>query len=446
MNEEIDKSTPGLKKLTRREFIKSLALASAAVGVAGIAGCAGTPPATSPPPVATVSSPPRETPTSSSVSEVLIGSVLPLTGGAAFEGGQAFKGLTLGIEDINAAGGIRSLGGAKLKLLSKDDQGKVEVATSVSEQLRDAGVKGFFGTMQSAVAAEIGKITEQAQIPFIVHAGSADFLTQSGFKYLFRTQPTGTQFTQSAVDSIINLSQLTNVPVKNVGLLADNSQGYAPTVKAVKDYVPTKGLTLDPVLDFTLAQADFTTEITKLKAASPDVVIAIAFFADSVNIVRTMQQLQFNTKAIVGIASAFSNPNFPTEAGATLAQGLMDSNYWYNPKSPRIEAIKANCRKMFNEEFSSHMAMAYVAIQVYSAALEAAGSTDGPTLRDALQKTNLSDHILPAGPIQFDANGQIIDSGAAFLQRFGNDMKIILPKQYAEIEPVFPLPEWNKRS
>jgi len=56
--------------------------------------------------------------------EIVIGALLPMTGGNAPNGAQKKTGYELAIEEVNAQGGIKSLGGAKLKLIIRDHEGK----------------------------------------------------------------------------------------------------------------------------------------------------------------------------------------------------------------------------------------------------------------------------------------------------------------------------------
>jgi len=62
--------------------------------------------------------------------QVKVGYLLPVTGPLAFEAGLALNGLTLAVDEINASGGIKALGGAKITLLPGDTQNKVELGNS----------------------------------------------------------------------------------------------------------------------------------------------------------------------------------------------------------------------------------------------------------------------------------------------------------------------------
>ena len=87
--------------------------------------------------------------------EVKIGYILPVTGPLAFEAQLSLNGLQLAVDEVNAAGGVKSLGGAKLTLLPGDTQQKVELGNSEAARLIDAGVAALIGPFSSLVAYSV---------------------------------------------------------------------------------------------------------------------------------------------------------------------------------------------------------------------------------------------------------------------------------------------------
>src|ERR1700732_1043557 len=81
--------------------------------------------------------------------EVKVGYILPVTGPLAFEAQLALNGLLLAVDEINGAGGIKSLGGAKITLLPGDTQNKVELGNSEAARLIDQGVTALIGPFSS---------------------------------------------------------------------------------------------------------------------------------------------------------------------------------------------------------------------------------------------------------------------------------------------------------
>ena len=122
---------------------------------------------------------------------------------------------------------------------------------------------------------------------------------------------------------------------------------------------------------------------------------------------------------------------------------LFDGNYWHNPQSPRAKLVFAAYEKRFNSTLTSHGVMAYTVIGVVKDALERAGSGDREKLRDALAKTNLTDHILPQDAIKFDDAGEDANASPALLQVQGGKPVVVGPARFAEAKPVFPVPKWH---
>src|SRR4051812_27148336 len=70
---------------------------------------------------------------------VKVGLIHPVTGFVAFNGQQGRLGCTMAVEDVNKAGGIKSMGGAKLDALLGDSQSKVEVGVAEVEKMNEQG-------------------------------------------------------------------------------------------------------------------------------------------------------------------------------------------------------------------------------------------------------------------------------------------------------------------
>src|SRR2546430_3525450 len=123
--------------------------------------------------------------------EVKLGYILPVTGPLAFEAQLSLNGLQLAVDEINNAGGVKALGGAKLTLLSGDSQNKVELGNSEAARLIDQGISVLIGPFSSLVAYSVRQVAEKNKTPFMLLAAVADNLTEGGLKYVFRVQPNG---------------------------------------------------------------------------------------------------------------------------------------------------------------------------------------------------------------------------------------------------------------
>ena len=176
----------GERGITRRDFLKTTGLAGAAVAAGSIGF----------PNVLRGAAPP----------EIAIGHLHPLSGFLAFDGQEMRKAVMFGVKQVNDAGGIKSLGGAKLKLLDGDSEGKPEKAISEVERLQRAGAVAITGSYQSAVVIVATQTSEKLKIPFVVGVGSAEDITKRGFKYTFRVQPPSSTFVDQGLKYITEIA------------------------------------------------------------------------------------------------------------------------------------------------------------------------------------------------------------------------------------------------
>src|ERR1044071_4172195 len=139
--------------------------------------------------------------------EVKVGYILPVTGPLAFEAQLSLNGLQLAVDEINNAGGIKSLGGAKLSLLPGDTQQKVELGNSEAARLIDQGVAVLIGPFSSLVAFSVRQVTEKARTPFLLLAAVADNLCEGGLKYIFRMQPNGRGMSTLTVNHMVEMAK-----------------------------------------------------------------------------------------------------------------------------------------------------------------------------------------------------------------------------------------------
>src|SRR5256714_951141 len=139
-----------------------------------------------------------------------IGVVHPVTGPLA-EPGQACRlGAQMAADAINAAGGVKALGGAKLELLLGDTQTKPDVGRSEAERVVNQGAQMLMGSFDSGSTAAMVPVAQQRRIPFLVDIAAADPITanvakavregQQTVQYVYRNFPTGASFGRKAVE------------------------------------------------------------------------------------------------------------------------------------------------------------------------------------------------------------------------------------------------------
>ena len=415
------------KKMNRRTFLKYSAAVGATTAISGF-------------PTVLRSQP----------KEILIASIQPVTGVIADLGIADRRTNQLAVDDINARGGIKSMGGAKLKLLLADTEAKEEVARSEAERVITEGAVCLTGPFLSGNAMTIGTLCEQRGIPFVMDVAAADAVTQKGFKYTFRCFPNQSLLIKNIGDYLGQIVKEKKVNIKriavtNAGDLFGRVQG-----QGFVDYVKAKKLSFDAEIvehiEFPLGVQDLSAEVSKIKAAKPDILCPVARSGDAKLLLREVYKQRVELLGIIGPGSpGWYEPEFIKDMGP-LANFVMDNAPWPNPKSPKYKETNERFGKLYPGKYlDGNSGYGYLAVMVIADALERAKSTKPEAIVDALRKTNYKQDIMVGGPVQFTPNGDNANAATALLQVLKGEVKVVLPKEVAETAYVFPQPLLWKR-
>ncbi|MBW1921796.1 MAG: ABC transporter substrate-binding protein, partial [Deltaproteobacteria bacterium] len=151
--------------------------------------------------------------------EVKIGVIYPLTGGAAAAGRELRAGAELAAKIANSVmpdlpmtmarnSGIKSLGGAKIKLIFKDHEGNPTLGADLAKKLiLDDKVDGILGCYHSSVTKTVSAVCEQYGVPMINGTSTSPALTKRGFKWFWRTTPHDRWFTKDLFELLKGLTE-----------------------------------------------------------------------------------------------------------------------------------------------------------------------------------------------------------------------------------------------
>jgi branched-chain amino acid transport system substrate-binding protein len=372
--------------------------------------------------------------------EVIIANLHPVTGFVALDGKVATAGCMAAVDEINEAGGLKSLGGAKLRLITGDTQGKNDVASLETQRVIQAGAVGIVGSYLSSTTRITTQVAEQNRTPHVADEGVADEILQRGFKYTFRIAPSSTDLGTLSADNMALLMKSAGMQNMSIAFMHEDSAFGASVGRSFPDAAKKNGMDVRTVLAYAATSTDLSVEVSKILASGADVVAASTYYGDGLLIAKLIQQRKPKIKAVIGVGSAaYANPTFPKDMGAG-AEGYFNNIMHWNPASPKLPDVLKRFAK-FSEGLSlTHQgAYAYTAVKVLADAIDRAGSRDKEAIREALTKTNMTDHILPQGPIVFNEIGQNKNAGIAMLQVQSGEPVVVLPEQYAQQKPKFPV-------
>ncbi len=368
---------------------------------------------------------------------IKIGVLHPVTGALAYSGSQCREGAMMAIEDANKAGGIKSLGGAKIEAMLGDAQSTPAAGSAEIEKMNEAGVSAVVGAFASAICLATTQTAAKYNLPHVVDIGVADQIVERGLKNTFRFGPGYRKCAQVAVANLHVLNTAAGKPAKTVMIIHEESLFGTGTANLLARELPGYGYDVKEVIKHANPTRDFNNIVLRIKAVNPDIVIPANYYNEYALLVRTMQQQKVTPKAIYSVlGGAASSYKFVKEF-PEAANGIIDCNHWFNPKDKRALDLKkrVEAKGLF---FSYEIFNTYTATRLLIDSIERAKSADRAAIIAALETSTFADHFMPYGPTKF-VNGQNEGAQPLMTQVSKGDIKVIVPRDYREIEPIFPL-------
>jgi len=335
-------------------------------------------------------------------SEINVGVILPLSGANAQFGINSRQGLELAADEINAAGGIKAMGGAKLKLIIADATSQPTTAATVAQRLITQNrCVAIIGAYASSLTLAVSEVTERRGIPLLTMSFS-DVLTERGFKHIFQVVSKGSVLGRAQYDYAASVVAGAS-DIKKIALLYEDTAYGTSQAVGVRNAAKAAGTQI--VLDeaYPLGITDVTPLISKLRGSDAQIVFPISYLNDSLLIIRVMRQQRL-TVPIVGGAAGYVIPDFAKALGqySEAVLSIAPANYDQAPE------YTERYRKRFGT-FMPHEALEHaVCAGVLAQALEVAASDKPEAVSQALRAKKYDQGwagVMSGGGVHFDANG-----------------------------------------
>ncbi|HYF19617.1 MAG TPA: ABC transporter substrate-binding protein [Ramlibacter sp.] len=372
---------------------------------------------------------------------VKVGYLIPLSGSAAASIGQDMSKAThLAVKHINDAGGIKSMGGAKIQLLEADTRGDPKVAiTEVERLVTREKVPVLLGAFQSGVTFPATAAAEKYRTPWVVDLAAKADITERGFKYVFRpTQVPAAANAESMADFVSYASKVTGRQAKTVAMVYENTDWGQDMANTLRSKFKAAGI--EVVLDegYPPNSPDLRPLVLKIKGKKPDVVTVTSYAADAIQLHKLLAQMQVDAMAYVGSAAGQIDSNFIPTVGKDVSNLVFTTNGWAGYES----AITTPFAKKFWDEFmAAHKVQpnelsvsAYGAMWVLKDALERAGKADPEAIRNALAKTRIEGtdlNKLLGYDIVIDEKGQNTKKRFVMQQIVNGEYRTVWPEHVA---------------
>ncbi len=340
---------------------------------------------------------------------ITLGMIGPLTGSLAVYGTHIEKGVKLAIEEINAAGGVTlSDGTYQLAVETKDDQGDSTECVNAINALISDGVGLVVGSATSGCTSAITSIANSEGVVLITPSGTADSLTTTMdyvFRTCFRDSFQGELAAQYALDE----------GYTKVGIVYCSADTYSAGLRDA--FVAACGkLGLEIVAEesvATMTEVDYTNQFNKMVSSGAELVFT-PFYYDVMGPYLVPQARSAGFTGVLLGADGVDNTETTIPAGADLSvyNDVMFVNHYATELATSDVSANfvASYQAKYGETPNNFDALAYDAVYVYKAAMEACGSADAESVQAALADTSVI-YDSTCGTFSFDDTGTPIKNG-----------------------------------
>ncbi|HEY5931155.1 MAG TPA: ABC transporter substrate-binding protein [Burkholderiales bacterium] len=379
--------------------------------------------------------------------EVEVGLIAPMSGPWARQGQVMKLAADMAIESVNKQGGIKSLGGAKMKLVVFDAGDSVEKAKNAAQRMvaDSPNLVVATGAYLSSFTLAVTEVTERAQLPVVTFSYS-DLITSRGFKYVFQTSATGVQQAEGSLPALLDMAEkASGKRPQTIGIVMDNTAASVAFVKPMRDHQLAKlGLKLVVDETFTPPLANATPLIQKVRSARPDLLILLpTAIPDAKLLLEKMNEFGLGKGKLPTISNgaAILDPDLRNNMNIEQLEGVMAvvANWTTSAQKEFVEEVK---KKTSEPWPTQHFVTTYGDILIFKAALEAAGKADREAVAKALHAMNLTGGpaaFFPGnGKLKFDDSGKRDDASLLIVQWQKGIPITIYPARDAIAPPLWP--------
>jgi len=360
--------------------------------------------------------------------EVKIALVVPLSGPWARQGILEQMGAELAIEDVNKSGGVKALGGAKLKLVLYDTGDSTEKAKNAAQRLvaQEPDVVGGIGCWLSSFTLAVTEVTERAELPWLTLSYS-DLITGRGFKYIFQSAPTADAQATALLPRVVDLAA-----------------AVVSFMKPIRSHVAKDlGLTIVADETYTPPLADATTLVQKIRSGRPDfIVLQSTNVGDDKLLLDKFAErgITASTVPLVGGGGHWTVPELMKVAGKEHLEGLIVGlANW--PGKDLGDLEKRFVAKTSEPWFGHDSIFPYAHVMIFKEALERTASTDRKKLGEMMHKIDLKDgpaKLFPDGRIKYDESGRRVGAELCIVQWQKGRPVAVHPESIAVSKAVWP--------
>ncbi len=355
--------------------------------------------------------------------EVKVALLVPLSGPWARQGELMRDGAQMAVDDVNAAGGVRSLGGARMRLLTFDAGDSAEKARSAAQRMvaQEPDLVGGSGAWLSSFTLAVTEVTERAELPWLTESYS-NLITGRGFHYVFQTAMTAQAQSDTTLPVMLDLAKSAGSTVTRMGILADNTASTVSFLGRVREVgLPKASVKL--VLDetYTPPMSDVTSLVQRIRSSRPQLLfLGVSNVSDTKLMLDKMSEFGLGHGKVptFGAGGAMSAAEMLGIVGKDQLEGLMVivANFGGKGQEALVKRFTDRTKEPWMGQDSIQT---YFEMMLLKEAVEKAGVAERHKVADALRSFDISGGIadlLPGGRVKFDDSGRLVDADLVIIQ------------------------------
>ncbi len=360
----------------------------------------------------------------------------------AQEGQPAFEYV---IKKINAEGGIKSKGGAKIELVLADDTSQpARTAAEARRLITEEKVQLLTGTILSAQMLALTPVLDELKMPTLsVWAGGS----QSNYMFTLG-YPYDRGYAQTINDFIISLRDDSKFAIKTAVMGYSNYEAGQQVNKFLTEKLKANGIEIIGEAALDIRAQDQTAAMIRIRSLKPDVVAGLVTPRDGILLHQARYNLNYHGSLFCGGTGGYTDLSLWKDLGPEIGKSVLTRNLFGmtgfsgGAKIDSMQKIIVELRDVAKLDRIGQGAIQYAqAARILQQVLENAASLQSSALMDAFKAVDIPyghPHLYVAKPkgLQFAEDRLPKDGSAMFVQWLPEqDQQVVFPKEFAQVPP-----------
>lgn len=379
---------------------------------------------------------------------VRVGMILPLSGNLAQYAANMFPPFRYVVDKINAEGGIKSMGGARIELIVADNaSGSAGTASEARRLITQEKVSFIAGPLVTSEMLALVPVLDEHKVPALSFTSG-----DSRSKYLFTI---GLHYEKGyaapPIEFLTYLIKEKQRSIRTVALVYSNYEAGQQIANFQEKMITAAGLTVAARIPVDRTAQDQTSTILRIKSAKPDAVAGLILTREGVLMHQARANLRYNDTTFFGCGAGYADVSLWTELGPKLAGQVLTRNLFATNgfvadiELPAAKAIVADLQqeidaKKMQGPVGHYQVWGAQAARLMQAAFELAGSSDREVLKSAFEKVRLEQGspflYLPRTELAFGEDNCLTDQTALALQwQDDGSQQAVWPARFSRAEP-----------